>query len=315
MKSMNNNPNENSNDVPEVITDNTNNVIAENEKTVSTEVQNIDASSGGDGGGAVAVKSRSKKIFNIVFAVFSSLLFLISISTLVFTLINNAQGKTPKIFGYSMYIVLTESMTPLINVDDLIFVKEADVDTVIEKYEKYQETEENPVDIVFLAPSGEVRGYPVVHRVVEVLEDANGEFAGFKTKGVANPSVDDWTITKGNLLGVVTGQSTFLGKFFSFFTKNPQFVYMFLFIVIGAVIITEAINIVVNAQKLKKEKAMEASIDKDELKQRAMEEVLKMYGNQAQNEGQNSDNLDSSKPPDNSAEKEETTPQEQPKDL
>jgi len=104
-------------------------------------------------------------------------------------------------------IVTTGSMEPTINVGDLIYVKGVPAD----------ELQVGDI-ITFIPPSDYVRGARVTHRIVEISYGKDEIY--FKTQGDANPSVDPWTITSGEIIGRQSGIVRGLGGFF-LWVKTP----------------------------------------------------------------------------------------------
>ena len=90
-----------------------------------------------------------------------------------------------------LMVVTTASMEPTINVGDLIYVKGiAPSDIKVGDI------------ITFVPPRDSIKGTLITHRVVEISYETNEVY--FKTKGDNNPSVDPWTITSQDVVGVQT---------------------------------------------------------------------------------------------------------------
>jgi len=100
-----------------------------------------------------------------------------------------------------LMVVTTASMEPTINVGDLIYVKGI-----------------APSDIkvgdilTFVPPRDSIKGTLITHRVVEISYETNEVY--FKTKGDNNPSVDPWTVTSQDVVGVQTALFPGIGGFF-----------------------------------------------------------------------------------------------------
>lgn len=118
--------------------------------------------------------------------------FLVVIGSLllVYVVINkvyDAKGETPPI---GLFTIISPSMTPNIGVYDVVFVKKTDPkDIQIGDVISYYSTNEY------------FGGIPITHRVVEKFSTDNG--ITFRTKGDANPVVDDEIIMSNNVVGVV----------------------------------------------------------------------------------------------------------------
>jgi signal peptidase I len=148
-----------------------------------------------------------KKIINIFVAVilFFSLAFTIYVSAIVITA--NQRQETPRIFGYQLYYVLTESMSPNIPAGSMIFVKTVDIDQI-----------NNRDVITFFSTEFSSTPVEVTHRVVDV-DDTSGQIV-ITTRGDAN-SIDDINkVTEENLIGRVEFKITFLGFMLGVFDQR-----------------------------------------------------------------------------------------------
>ena len=85
--------------------------------------------------------------------------------------------ENPSFLGYSTAIVVTGSMADVININDLV---------VIKNYEEY-----NIGDIIMFSRNNNF----VTHRIVNETEE------GFITKGDANNTEDEWVIKQDEIVG------------------------------------------------------------------------------------------------------------------
>ena len=100
-----------------------------------------------------------------------------------------AKNKMLDILGYSICYVVTGSMEPVLNVGDVVLIKDIDpFDIKINDIITYKST------------SGPLSGNFITHRVVKVNTD--GENIFFFTKGEANISNDTEVITPDKIMGV-----------------------------------------------------------------------------------------------------------------
>lgn len=100
-----------------------------------------------------------------------------------------------------LMVVTTASMEPTINVGDLIYVKGIAPSDI-----------EVGDIITFVPPRDSIKGTLITHRVIEIRYDTNEIY--FKTKGDNNPSMDPWTVTSQDVVGVQTALVPGLGGFF-----------------------------------------------------------------------------------------------------
>lgn len=129
------------------------------------------------------MKNGIKKISTLAFR-----LFVIAVIGLVlmtaYQKFNN-KGQPTSFFGYQPLTVLSNSMNPIFETGDMLFVKKVDAANV--KVE----------DVITFRESG---GNLITHRVVEVINNS-GEIS-FATKGDNNNMMDEELVQAGNLLGI-----------------------------------------------------------------------------------------------------------------
>ena len=132
------------------------------------------------------------------------------------------QSKRPK-----PLVVLGGSMQPAIRLGSLVLTSWADS----------REIEIGDI-IVFTTPQG--KGF-TTHRVTEIIQTRGTRV--FKTKGDANRSQDDWTVSSKNVLGKVTIAIPYVGYLVHFAKKPLGFVLLFV-VPIVLLLSGEIVNIV-----------------------------------------------------------------------
>lgn len=164
-------------------------------------------------------KSKFKKIYNVASGVITALLFVFVLFIVIMVFVQKKDGGEIKIFGYSFYTVVTNSMESTIHVGDVILAKEPDGAQNLKKGDI----------ITFTAPSGPVKGYNETHRIYSVEYSADGSVAYYKTAGDNKyggdeVKVDDWQIPPENVKGVYvrtlngfTGLYKFMATWYGYF--------------------------------------------------------------------------------------------------
>ena len=99
-----------------------------------------------------------------------------------------AKGKVPKIFGYSVVVIVTQSMGETFPVGTYILIKETPP----------QDIKENDI-ICFYSEDSSIYGHPNTHRVIKVIEN-EGKYE-YVTKGDANAIEDSVTAKCDKLIG------------------------------------------------------------------------------------------------------------------
>lgn len=148
-----------------------------------------------------------KKIFKIgkkVLDVLCWVIIAVLAITVLISVISRISGTNPSVFGYSVYRVSSGSMSPELEVGDVILGK----------------APEDPFDIqvgdvVTYKGSGELQGMLITHKVIVAPEETNGEIM-LQTQGVAN-DIPDAPINAQSVVSVVVCKVGFLEAFYNFF--------------------------------------------------------------------------------------------------
>lgn len=163
---------------------------------------------------------------------FLPFLFLfLAIALIVQIVISLKNEKTPTIFGYGMFLVVSPSMEDVIMTGDLIFVNTATKDF-------------NEEDIITFRQPGEEQNI-ITHQIIDIVETPTGRL--YTTKGVNNFESLDWEIgfSEDHIIGKYVGKSTFLGKVYQIvFSGSVNFIYAIVILVFLMIAIVEVTNIV-----------------------------------------------------------------------
>jgi len=141
-----------------------------------------------------------KKIFDILCWIIIAVLVI----TVVMSVISRFKGTNPTVFGYSVYRVSSGSMSPELEVGDVILSKAVDDPMDIKVG-----------DIVTYKGSGELTGMLITHKVIVAPEEVEGEIM-LQTKGVAN-EIADTPINADRLVSVFICRVEILEAFYNFF--------------------------------------------------------------------------------------------------
>ena len=146
----------------------------------------------------VVIKKSKENPFKFILSVLSYAIFILLLligATLLFyvvrTKIKEAKGE-PVNNEYNAYVVLTGSMIPTININDVVITKQTEASEL-----KVEDI------ITFQSTDPRFTGLIITHRIKNVYVDsATGEYS-FETMGDNNPS-PDFTLTQGKkVLGKV----------------------------------------------------------------------------------------------------------------
>lgn len=147
---------------------------------------------------------KTVKLVKKIFDVLCWIIIIILVCSVVVSLISHLNGSTPSVFGYSVYRVSSGSMSPVLEVGDIILGKTVDDPMTLKVG-----------DIVTYKGSGELSGKLITHTVIVAPKEENGEIM-LQTKGVAN-EIADAPINADRVVSVVISEIEFLAYFYNFF--------------------------------------------------------------------------------------------------
>lgn len=142
-----------------------------------------------------------RKILNILSTVV--LIFLIAVVVLVF--ISRMSGNSPSVFGYHVFRVATDSMTPTLKVGDVILVKETAAEDI-----------HNGDIITYNGTEGEFSGKVITHRVIADPVISDGVYF-YQTMGDKEGAVADPQITYDQVEGRYVRSLPLIDKLYTFF--------------------------------------------------------------------------------------------------
>ena len=129
-----------------------------------------------------------KKVIKIIFNVIIHTSLLAILGVLLITSIQRVKGEQPNVFGYTIYIVQTDSMTGELEVGDVILTKRTD------------DYEIGSV-VTYIATTGLLKGQPITHKIVDIYEENGIQMV--QTKGVKAGSPLDIPIKGDQIIGVM----------------------------------------------------------------------------------------------------------------
>lgn len=129
------------------------------------------------------------------------------------TVVITSPNVAHNFFGYTFYVVTSESMTGVFDKGDLIVVKKVKSESELTV----------GTDISFLRQSD---SETVTHRIISTITNENGEIE-YITKGVHNQNADAGSVKYSDILGKRVAAIPALGKVITFF-RTPQGIITFL---------------------------------------------------------------------------------------
>ena len=203
----------------------------------------------------------SNKIFKLIFGLLRFVVYGLLIVYVAFTLFQRFTNNS-SFYGYRLFNVATGSMIPVYNINDVIIVKETDVNTL-----KVGD------DVAYKGTRAGLEGKIITHRIIKIEEDKNGEVRFF-TQGVNNPNADP-SITGDQILGKVEGKLFFINQLNHVVKSNLGFFFLVfcpLVLVIALEIAQSIIEYKLEKNEIqeissKKKKEIEKNTEKIEVKE------------------------------------------------
>lgn len=175
-------------------------------------------------------EKKKKSVFRKIVDVFSTVILVIALLILGFAMYSRLTGGNASFFGYNFYLVLTDSMTPEIQVDELVIAKQVDKSEL-----KVGD------DIVFVSKNPDSRGVNLVHRIIRI-EGGTITTRGIKLNGDGSPLPEDQPITE--VLGKVVYHSQALGVLPAAFTRHPQIAFGILIGVMALLVLLLFVDVI-----------------------------------------------------------------------
>lgn len=160
-------------------------------------------------------KSSIRKVINV----FASIVLTVAVAVVVFVFIARLTGNVPSLFGYSVFRVRSDSMTPTLLVNDVI----------LDKKVKPQDIHNGDI-ISYKCLSGDMAGQTITHRVVEEPKVRGGIYY-YHTKGDKEGAVMDAEIEYSQVEGIFVCKLPLLDKLYTFFL-SPYGLITFIFVIL-----------------------------------------------------------------------------------
>ena len=200
-------------------------------------------------------KNILKKLFLIFSWVLTGILLMLVVLLLIFGISSMRQGKMVKIFGYSYSVIVSPSMEPVINVNDIILI-----DT---KYD-FEDIKDDGEDIIVFYNPNENKN--IAHRVVGKYSDGSLKTCGDNNNGL----VDTFPVTKEYYLGKVVKYGRCLGL--GSLIVNGRMVF---FIALAAIFLYIIVSEFINLYKLVMNKKHEGKMKQIQENKKKQEEELR----------------------------------------
>ena len=212
----------------------------------------------------------SKKIFNIISTAIVSVVFVVVVCTCLSLIIQMAGGKKPSLFGYRFYYVLTDSMTPTLEVNDVILSE-------VLKPEEVQKDLEVGDIVTYDVEYGDLKGVTITHRVVSTAYfDEEYDRLCIKTQGDKLGAPVDEPVPVENVQAVMVKKVNALSSFYRFFSSRVGLIGVVVvpFAIMMGVLIFRLITIIKKPEKEEDTQTPAPALPPEEIAKRAVEEYI-----------------------------------------
>lgn len=236
-------------------------------------------------------KQKAKKIINIITTVIFAVVFVCLVVVFAMVSVQRKSGKDVKIFGHYMLAVLTDSMSPTIEPNEVIWSKVAEEEDIIEG-----------AIVTFTAPSGPLKGHNETHRISRIVEDEDGTIKIY-TKGDNEQSEDPWTIEKDDIKAVYVRKLPLVSAIMGFVIKYPFWAYITLIavplLVVAIMFIVGFVKDRLKKQREEEQQEISENTNLSDLSEEDKKKLLEAYlasTNGSKNEGENLENFEVESP-------------------
>ena len=173
------------------------------------------------------------KTFRKFTTVLSTILLISATALMVFVFVLRLTGAKPKMFGYYVFNVASDSMTPMLQVNDVILVKACSGEDV------------HKGDVItYRGQSGELAGKDITHKVIEEPAKDTGGTIRIKTKGIKDGAIEDPILTGDQVIGKYVRTLKILSFIFTVFKQwYGLLIFLGFFIILMSVEIYNLVNL------------------------------------------------------------------------
>ena len=180
----------------------------------------------------LTIKKTGKAIAHAL----SIMIVVIEIVLILVLILTKMSGGIPSFMGHSVYVIVSPSMTPELEIGDIIVSKEYDggaleVGDVVE----------------YVGKSGEMKGKIITHKIISI--DGEGDDRTIITKGTANKDADP-PISPSDIVSVMTYKTVFIDKVYALISTTAGFLCLVI-LPMAAMIVSEIVDLTLQINKEK----------------------------------------------------------------
>ena len=217
------------------------------------------------------MNEKTKKIFSIASRVVTICLVVFTVLVMVFTIFSvvTFDKNNRSLFGYSFYIVKTDSMSLNEDGSNAHYDVHFDAGDIIVTKRLSDEEKRNLKKgdvITFQSLNEESHGETITHMILDVVKNSKGEVIGYRTfgtnKGPAN--YDKKIVEPGFIFGKYQAKMPAVGHFFAFMKTTPGYIVCIL-IPFLLLILYNGVNTIRLFKQYKNEQRAAIQAERDEI--------------------------------------------------
>jgi signal peptidase len=212
---------------------------------------------------------KAKRVYRRVTSIVSAIAFVVVLIAFVYLLINN--GGASSLFGYRLYFIQTDSMTPTIKVGDIILSQNIN-------FEQAKQIKAGDV-VTYIVESGTLKGLPNTHRCVEApyYDEVSDKWV-LKTKGDKDGAPDE-IISLSSVQSQMVRKLDFISSAYSYMRTTTGMATimvgpLLLFLILSGWRLVDLIRRKPEKQPTKEEKDQLLEQAKAEIAKKAVEEYI-----------------------------------------
>ncbi len=181
-------------------------------------------------------KIKKNKVFRITSTIVKAIFSFFVILIVLVIFVQKVSNNKATFAGYSIFTIVSSSMTPEYNIGDMVVAKKRDTSEI-----------NIGDDVVYYGEKGEFKDKIITHRVIG-KSMVDGKLV-FETKGIAN-EVADPKINEEQIKGVVIFRGIIL-SFISKLVSNMYGFYFLLFVPLSVLVFLEVLDIAEERKRMK----------------------------------------------------------------
>lgn len=203
-----------------------------------------------------------KTIYKKVSTIILMLIMLLAIIACLSLFVQVIKGNKPNLFGYRFYYIITDSMMPELEVNDVILSK------VINNIDEAKNIKEGDV-VTFVAAEGVQQGLTITHKVISEphFDETRNKYI-ILTSGIKPGATVDPPVPLENVKAIMVKKVAIIGNIYSFVTSY----YGIIILVVAPMSLIIGLLVVRLVKTIKNKPEQQKELTKEDIARKAVEE-------------------------------------------